>query len=174
MRQVAGGNTLSIYSYTHSSVIPTCEKSGSMQRYPRVIRTHTHKSVTPTCENRVTCRDTQGLSVHTILLPRLVSPVACRDSLVVIRIQTILLSQPVSQVACGDTRGVIHAHNFGIMTREFDSMRRYFRVIRTHKSIIATRESGSMQRHLLVICALAFHYSKAVKVLLSSRDKQVQ
>ena len=31
----------SSYPYTHSSATPTCEKSGSMRRYPKVIRTHT-------------------------------------------------------------------------------------------------------------------------------------
>ena len=73
------------YLYTHSSATPTCEKSGSMRRYPRVIRTHTHKSITPTCENRVTCGDTQGLSVHTFMLPRLVrSQVACETPYTVI------------------------------------------------------------------------------------------
>jgi len=53
-----------------------------MQRYLRVICTHTHKSVTPTCENRVTCGDTQGLSIHTFMLPRPVrNQVACGDAL---------------------------------------------------------------------------------------------
>ena len=50
---------------------------------------YTHSFATPTYENRVTCKDTQGLSVHTFMLP-----------------------QPVrSQVACGDTQGLsAHTH----------------------------------------------------------------
>jgi len=51
-----------------------------MRRHPRVI--HTHIYATPTCENRVTCEDTQGLSVHTFMLPRpMRSQVACGDAL---------------------------------------------------------------------------------------------
>jgi len=43
---------------------------------------YTHSFATPTYENRVTCKDTQGLSVHTLMLPRPVrSQVACGDAL---------------------------------------------------------------------------------------------
>jgi len=43
---------------------------------------YTHRSITPTCENRVTCGDTQGLSIHTFMLPQPVRcQVACGDAL---------------------------------------------------------------------------------------------
>ena len=53
------------------------------------------------------CRDTQGLSVHTILLSRPVSQVASGDTRVVTCINTVLLSRPMCQVAGRDSRVVI-------------------------------------------------------------------